>query len=327
MKYFIQLRKHDRPFYTLEYDIFEHELAQEWVKVFQHVSEGQNWRQGRADVPNRSWAAVPSTLPQQVLVPGNATKMQTLWQQMVVNVHAVNACGGYFEQHPIAITANIDFATVDDATMQYELNYLHQCFHAYDDMLVYHPELVLSRDAVPYLYKLNILIHKVENCYKTMREAPKAIMLCARPCREDMIDYRPPIKDPSWYRFFDQPWQNGDLVLGYATTGKNLRICHLDNDTQLVRDGMVRPQIDITSETRCMFLAHEITPQDLAYQRNQMQDWVKQNDLESFIDAAAPEHNLCLEARIGHLTNEITFEQALDIIDDDVDVSLAWLET
>jgi hypothetical protein len=315
MKYFIQLRKHDQPFYTLEYDIFEHELAQEWAKVFQHASGGQP-------------VSVPSMLPQQVLVPGNATKMQTLWQQMVVNVHAVNACGGYFEQHPIAITADIDFATVDNAAMQYELNYLHQCFHAYDDMLVYHPELMLSRDAVPYLYKLNILIHKVENCYRTMRVPPREIMLCARPCREDMIDYRPPIKDPSWYRFFDQPWQNGDLILGYATTGKNLRICHLDNDTQLVRDGMVRPQIDITTETRSMFLAHQITEQNLALQRNQMQAWVKHNNLESFIDSTAPEHNFCLEARIGHLTNEITFEQALDIIDDDdVDVALAWLET
>lgn len=313
MKYFIQLRKHDQPFYTLEYDIFEHELAQEWAKVFQHASGGQP-------------VSVPSMLPQQLLVPGNATKMQTLWQQMVVNVHAVNACGGYFEQHPIAITADIDFATVDNAAMQYELNYLHQCFHAYDDMLVYHPELMLSRDAVPYLYKLNILIHKVENCYRTMRVPPREIMLCARPCREDMIDYRPPIKDPSWYRFFDQPWQNGDLILGYATTGKNLRICHMDNDTQLVRDGMVRPQIDITTETRSMFLAHQITEQNLALQRNQMQAWVKHNNLESFIDSTAPEHNFCLEARIGHLTNEITFEQALDIIDDDVDVALAWLE-
>ena len=246
---------------------------------------------------------------------------------MVVNVHAVNACGGYFEQHPIAITADIDFATVDNAKMQYELNYLHQCFHAYDDMLVYHPELMLSRDAVPYLYKLNILIHKVENCYRTMRVPPREIMLCARPCREDMIDYRPPIKDPSWYGFFDQPWQNGDLILGYATTGKNLRICHMDNDTQLVRDGMVRPQIDITTETRSMFLAHQITEQNLALQRNQMQAWIKHNNLESFIDSTAPEHNFCLEARIGHLTNEITFEQALDIIDDDVDVALAWLET
>jgi hypothetical protein len=314
MKYFIQLRKHDRPFYTLEYDIFEHELAQEWAKVFQHVSGGQP-------------VSVPSMLPQQVLVPGNAIKMQTLWQQMVVNVHAVNACGGYFEQHPIAITEDIDFATVDNAAMQYELNYLHQCFHAYDDMLVYHPEMMLSRDATPYLYKLNILIHKVENCYRTMRVPPREIMLCARPCREDMIDYRPPIKDPAWYRFFDQPWQNGDLVLGYATTGKNLRICHMDNDTQLIRDGMVRPQIDITSETRCMFLAHQITEQNLALQRNQMQNWVKHNNLESFIDSTAPEHNFCLEARIGHLTNQITFEQALDIIDDDVDVALAWLET
>lgn len=314
MKYFIQLRKHDRPFYTLEYDIFDHELAQEWAKVFQHISGGQPM-------------SVPSILPQQVLVPGNASKMQTLWQQMVANVHAANACGGYFEQHPIAITVDIDFATIDNATMQHELNYLHQCFHAYDDMLVYHPELALSRDAVPYLYKLNILIHKVEHCYRTMREAPREIMLCARPCHEHMIDYRPPIKDPAWYGFFDQPWQNGDLILGYATTGKNLRICQLDNDTQLVRDGMVRPQIDITTETRSMFLAHEITERHLALQRNQMQTWVKQNNLESFIDATAPQHNLCLEARIGHLTNEITFEQALDIIDDDVDVALAWLET
>ena len=142
-----------------------------------------------------------------------------------------------------------------------------------------------------------------------------------------MIDYRPPIKDPSWYGFFDQPWQNGDLILGYATTGKNLRICHMDNDTQLVRDGMVRPQIDITTETRSMFLAHQITEQNLALQRNQMQAWIKHNNLESFIDSTAPEHNFCLEARIGHLTNEINFEQALDIIDDDVDVALAWLET
>lgn len=314
MKYFIQLRKHDRPFYTLEYDIFDHELAQEWAKVFQHISGGQPM-------------SVPSILPQQVLVPGNASKMQTLWQQMVANVHAANACGGYFEQHPIAITVDIDFATIDNATMQHELNYLHQCFHAYDDMLVYHPELMLSRDAVPYLYKLNILIHKVENCYRSMRNPPREIMLCARPCHEHMIDYRPPIKDPAWYGFFDQPWQNGDLILGYATTGKNLRICHLDNDTQLVRDGMVRPQTDITTETRSMFLAHEITERHLALQRNQMQTWVKQNNLESFIDATAPQHNLCLEARIGHLTNEITFEQALDIIDDDVDVALAWLET
>jgi len=312
MKYFIQLRKHGQPFHTLEYDIFDHELAQEWAKVFQHVSGGKP-------------VTVPSLLPQQVLVPGNANKMQALWQQMVANVHAANACGGYFEQHPIAITVDIDFSTVDDAVMQHELNYLHQCFHAYDDLL--HDSPGLSRDAVPYLYKLNILIHKVENCYRTMQHPPREIMLCARPCREDMIDYRPPIKDPSWYSYFDQPWQNGDLVLGYATTGKNLRICHLDNDTQLVRDSMVRPQIDITTETRCIFLSHQITKQNLAFQRSQMQDWVKQNNLESFIDPLEPQHNLCLEARIGHLTNEITFEQALDIIDDDVDVALAWLET
>jgi hypothetical protein len=311
MKYFIQLRKHDQPFHTLEYDIFEHELAQEWAKVFQHVSGGQP-------------VSVPSLLPQQVLVPGNSSKMQTLWQQMVANVHAANACGGYFEQHPIAITEDIDFSIVDDAAMQHELNYLHQCFHAYDDLLRDRPEL--SRDAVPYLYKLNILIHKVEHCYRTMQQPPREIMLCARPCLEHMIDHRPPIKDQSWYRHFDQPWQNGDLVLGYATTGKNLRICHLDNDTQLVRDGMVRPQIDITSETRLMFLAHQITPQSLVEQRWQMQNWVKQNNLESFIDPLEPRHNFCLEARIGHLTHEITFEQALNLIDDEVDVALAWLE-
>ena len=64
MKYFIQLRKHDQPFYTLEYDIFEHELAQEWAKVFQHARGGQP-------------VSVPSMFPKQVLVPGKATKMPT----------------------------------------------------------------------------------------------------------------------------------------------------------------------------------------------------------------------------------------------------------
>jgi len=313
MRYYVELQKNSQSFHTLEFDIFDTPITRIWSRVFDYVSGG-------------SAVGVPDATPQQVLTPGSVTKLYHLWQLMVDNVDAANACGGYFDQHPIQISRHVEYNTLDYYKLDQELNYLHWCFHDYEEKLLNQVISVTGADALPALRKLNVLIHNVEHCVRSLVYNNQDIMLGFKPGKPNMIGYGETISDKTLYQYWDEPWQSGDLVLGYATTGKNLWICHRDNDVDLVRNGMLRPQTAITSEARLQCFKHEYTVEYLNDRKQQMEQWVIDNHLDQYIDCRAPEHWLSTEPRLGHILGNPSIDEMAEIVTDDVSVRKCWLE-
>lgn len=311
MIYYVELARAGQPFHVLEFDIFDSEIARAWADVFDHVSGGQKIK-------------ISHLTPQTILTPGSIGKLNALWTEMISNVEAANQCGGYFDQHPIKIRRSINFAhEIHSAVLQEELNYLHLCFHEYEELAL--KSRSLSKSSLPYLRNLNVMIHNVEHCVNSLKEDAKSLTMCWKPGSDGHIGYGAPIVDKGLYQFFNQPWQPGDLVLGYATTGKNLYNCYLNNDVDLVRTGMVRPQTAITTETRLHWMDKGITAESIQIQKQNMEAWVLSNGLDRYIDYRSPEHGVVCEARIGHAKHAVEVDEIVAMITDDVLVETCWL--
>ena len=103
--------------------------------------------------------------------------------------------------------------------------------------------------------------------------------------------------------------RSGELLLGYYTLGKTIADCVRDNDVECVRSGGVRPQEQISTETMCLwsptpsFIKQVLT---LA----QVTRWVKNNNLEQYIDLSLTKNQYFGSPRLGkyvglHTTDNI----------------------
>ena len=105
----------------------------------------------------------------------------------------------------------------------------------------------------------------------------------------------------------------GDLVLGYHTIGKNLWDCFKENDLNVVRNGLVRPQKTISSEVILNFYKDLKVIDTISSRQERMKQWLESNNLMEFVDINLPENNIVRQPLLGRLIGNYTFNDINEI--------------
>ena len=215
--------------------------------------------------------------------------------------------------------------TAQDITQEY-LNYLHKNFHEAEDKL-HLPEYESFR--TPSLMfsveKINYLVHQLEKLVDAGSHRNETNYKLVNFGKHDG-KYRNPITDDMrpWFGEFGRHVEKRTkLVLGYATIGKNLFHCMTDNDPTVVREGLLRPQLDIGGEalivTRELEEFKSLTV-DQAELRNsktdeRMEHFVNSHNLSSYVDWMRPEHRYGMNSLLGVISDEYDYMSPKDFYD------------
>lgn len=262
MKYHIVLADADKKTFELNYDIFQHRVAQEWI----HLSQ-----------KSLALGALPSgaSFNFQVTIDDFKSALDEMNQHIAL-IHTQGE-----------IEMAIPMLSQENLSQKY-LNDLHEQFHRFEEASKRNNHFGPTRDA---LGQLNVLIHWVENAYK---------MLSGTHINQFLTYYLHPNQfgplEDSDYELTRISLNFGDLMLGYGTTGKNLYHCYIDNDHKVVKDRLIRPQKTISTEVLALFPLQDADPSFEKEQNQRFENWCKEADVSKFgYDISRPEH------RIGHI--------------------------
>ena len=200
---------------------------------------------------------------------------------------------------------------------QDKLNYLHERFHETEENFFrnqYGPldtpeDFQRVKDA---FIKINHLIHSLERViqwenlpsrFKKNRQSYYVLNFgiykesLFNPVTSDMRKY--------FKHQYHSNQKNVHLLLGYNTIGKNLSHCANDNDYTVVKDNMIRPQMHIGSEAILVvrYGKWPTTQADVNLRQKKeikkIKDFVKRNNLESYLKWYKPEYLYGVQPQIG----------------------------
>jgi hypothetical protein len=117
------------------------------------------------------------------------------------------------------------------------LNRLHLKFH----------ELAENIANDPAINQLNYIVHNAESCLLNIHWKQKFSNLILNL----NVFAQEPLTADDYLEFTEYSVAPGTLMLSYDTIGKNLYHCYKDNDIDLIRGGMVRPKLNLTSAIGC----------------------------------------------------------------------------
>ena len=271
---------------TLTYQIVDTPISHIWLDRVRWIMQVHNY-----SVFENQWSNV---LP-------DSAEIIDLWKTMKLLVDETNS-KQYVDVDFIDMPDTID-PNVDNQKM---LNYLHHVFHMFiekvgDTHRTYNP-----------LVQLNVYIHKLEKLVQNLKNTENTIVNYSFFLHGDVRksptggNHTVPILDKSLYKYWDHPDEFGDLLLGYHTIGKNIHHCCLDNDIELVKTGGVRPQTTIGNEVILQFRKGKT---DISNQHRMINEWIKKNNLESFIDMTAPENNVAALPLLGRIQGTYSIEE------------------
>jgi hypothetical protein len=154
------------------------------------------------------------------------------------------------------------------------LNQLHLKFHSM-------AEDMPSDDEIN---QLNYIVHTAESCMSNIHWKQKFSNLIMNFNVFDCED----LVESDYLEFTNYSVGPGTLILSYATIGKNLFHCHMDNDLELVKNHMVRPKLTLTPAVNCYIGGSEDRRQPARYYK-----WCDDNNiLDQFgYDCHAPLHS------------------------------------
>ena len=168
------------------------------------------------------------------------------------------------------------------------------------------------------LNQLNIDIHALETQVSSLgisknaaRRTASSFFVSGNSPKEYPLD-----SNDSLYDFFHL--EDGDtrtgLFLGYHTVGKDIRTCVIDNDVELVKHNMVRPQITISTECLCEFDENSSNLNSKEVILKEIEDWVSKNNLEQHIDMSLSCNRITGRPKLGDLITDIEFDKIYDMM-------------
>lgn len=223
-------------------------------------------------------------------------KIQNLWRLMKQLVDEANS-GKYIQVDYIDMPPEYD----PDRDNRQLLNYLHFEFHRFEEMLAGTPVVYDP------LQQLNVEIHKLEAMLEKVHDSKTAMLCCSFFLHGNRYqsptggDFEVPIEDPSLYQYWNYDDAFGDLLLGYHTVGKNLQHCWNDNDQELIRRNFIRPQTTISCEVMMNFRSGDRILGGCERTVESIHQWVRDNNLDQYIDLSRPEHNIAGNPFLGHI--------------------------
>ena len=162
--------------------------------------------------------------------------------------------------------------------------------------------------------RLNQCIHKIEEQERSLNR-PLAqrtgFGMVISEAESSQVEQRP--IPPELRSLWSHLPRSGDLLLGYYTLGKTIADCVRDNDVDCVRSGMVRAQQQVSTEVMCLWSpAPSIIKRVLPLA--QITQWVKDHELEEYIDLELVEHQYSGTPRLGHYVGTYTPNQINDYL-------------
>lgn len=142
------------------------------------------------------------------------------------------------------------------------LNQLHLKFHELAETIPNDPEI----------NQLNYIVHNAESCLLNMQCNQKFSNLILNL----NVFAQETLTESDYLEFDAYSVTPGSLLLSYDTIGKNLYHCYRDNDIDLIRTGMVRPKLNLTSAISC-YISGSIDNREPARYYN----WCQDNDILS----------------------------------------------
>jgi len=274
----------------LVYCIADTPVAALWMDRVRSVKSKPN-----CHVFGNQWATYIPTLE----------KIDALWKIMKRLVDETNS-GEFIKVDFIDMPEQFDH-TIDQQPL---LNFLHYEFHRFEESVAgqtktYDP-----------LIQLNVEIHKLEQLVKTYKlnqSVDKSLLACGFFLTAGHMD-TVAIPSDLYLPWWNHSIQFGDLVLGYHTVGKNIQHCYQDNDIDLIKAGFLRPQKELGNEVLLMFPA-TYNPGSAEHQCGRIKQWVKDNQLESYVDMTLPENNVASMPLVGRIEGTYTREEISNLFE------------
>jgi hypothetical protein len=242
-------------------------------------------------------------------------KIQETWNLMYQGVQDTNS-KKWIDVEPISMPKHFD----PNDNPQALLNQLHYKFHCFEEAVVAERWRIVD-DSYDPLQIVNVLIHKLEQmntAWFSGQELDNTLLVSTFFIhRTNPSDGNPILSTRTipveHYQYWNPNDADGVLLLGYHTIGKNLYHCFRDNDVDLVRNRMLRPQINLGTEAQMFFSKWPVTNQDECLR--DMHQWVHANQLESYADLSDPRHNLSQQPLLGKIQNKIDRQQVSDLFE------------
>ncbi len=285
MIYHIVLADQNENTFELQYELYTHRVAKEWVRLSTEA------------LTCGAWPA------------GQSFNFEVTQSDLELILDQMNQLVGVIKGEALI---NIDIPHLDFRNLSQDyLNQLHESFHRYEEEvesrnvyrrnhftaakmnhLFYKTQVLGLYTQTHYaLGKLNTLIHWVENAYKMIggEHINQFFNFYLHPNRFSELR-------PEDYDLCRISFNFGDLMLGYGTTGKNLYHCYIDNDREVVKERLIRPQRTISTEILALFPLRDATENFEVEQNERFRAWCEEAQVHRYgYDINAPEH------RIGHI--------------------------
>jgi len=262
----------------IEYKIIDSPVSRIWLECVNYHLQSGNC----TIYKNQSIKNVP-----------NQKKIIELWNSIFTTIDNLNS---------IAKKKVIDIDKSKIKNNNSLLNYLHTRFHEIHDNL--------SDDCMQnYLEDLNKNIHILQDSQNSQFIYATFFLTSNKP----QIKYN--ISDLNLYKYFNyENIEFGDLVLGYGTVGKNLYDSYKNNDIEVVKNGLIRPQKTIDSEVVLNFFNYDINSiSSISSKISNLTKWVNHNNLQEFIDINLAQHRIVRQPLLGRLIGNYTFNDINEI--------------
>ena len=119
--------------------------------------------------------------------------------------------------------------------------------------------------------------------------------------------------DMDLLKYWDYEEQHGDLLLGYDTVGKNLYHCFLDNDIDVVKNLMIRPQIEISTQTISLF-GFNRPLNDIERTKTSLRKWVNDHALDKYVNMNDLRNLIVGQPLLGKLIKDVDMEVVHDLV-------------
>jgi hypothetical protein len=228
------------------------------------------------------------------LTPADILKHHDLIQQSISLIQS------RLPRYSLPWVRKVEHITQDLDITRNVLNKLHQQFHVFEESKTELDQLLFpfGREIRRQVYSaFNQLNHSVHALEALVNKTNDSIVWYQEADLDNAyhIDIAPEIRN--CWASSSMIRQPGALYAGYSTIGKNIFHACIDNDEQLVKQGLLRPQQFIDSEVILYTNTHSFASQELIL--GQVNTWVKTNHLESYIDLSLPEHQYFTQPYLG----------------------------
>ncbi len=200
--------------------------------------------------------------------------------------------------------------TIPSKLTQASLNRIHESFHVVEEKLMAEAQAFsksLDLEVRNVLREINNVVHEIEAMdYKSNPGSAYMVFLVGNFRFQERTVLNSELRKRCIYEFTND--SSVKLLCGYATIGKNLLHCVYDNDPELVRSNLLRPQLSLSTETIWAYEPNILTKKEQEEQQRtyelQVKKWIADNNLSAHVGAEDPIHLNSVQPAYASLCKE-----------------------